>query len=417
MAVQELRAVEHKPMRTAVIGAGAAGLIAAGFAAGRADEVILIEHNDVIGKKLRITGKGRCNITNIAETEDALKQYPRNAKFLYSALYSFTNHDVIALIEANGVKTKVERGGRVFPVSDRAADVVEALKRFAFKDNVRLVRADARRIIIKNGRAAGVVTDNGEIAADSVIICTGGKSYPRTGSTGAGYKMAQTVGHTIIEPKPSLVPLVTEESWVKDIAGLSLKNAAVKIKRGKKIVYDDFGEMLFTHFGVSGPVILSASAHMRDMVPGKYAVEIDLKPALSEDKLSARLVRDFEKYHRKQLINSLGDLLPKALIPIVVSLSGVDGGKCVSDITRAERSELVRVLKALPLTVKGFRPIEEAIVTSGGVNTGEINPSTMESKILPGLFFAGEVIDADGYTGGYNLQMAFSTGYLAGMNV
>lgn len=404
-------------MRVAVIGAGAAGLIAAGYAAERADEVLLIEHNDIIGKKLLITGKGRCNITNIAETAEALKQYPKNSKFLYSALYSFTNNDIITLIEENGVKTKVERGGRVFPVSDKAADVVEALKRFAFKDNVKLIKADAKSIITENGCVSGVMTGKGKIAADRVIICTGGKSYPRTGSTGAGYKMAAEVGHTIIEPKPSLVPMVTEENWVKSVMGLSLKNIAVTIKCGKKTVYTDFGEMLFTHFGVSGPVILSASAHMQGMPEKKYAIEIDLKPALDEEKLSARLIRDFEKYNRKQLINALDDLLPKALIPIVVELSGVDANKKTSEIKKDERMALVRTLKHIPLTVKCFRPIEEAIVTSGGIKTGEINPSTMESKILPGLFFAGEVIDADGYTGGYNLQMAFSTGYLAGTSI
>ena len=404
-------------MRVAVIGAGAAGLIAAGYAAERADEVLLIEHNDIIGKKLLITGKGRCNITNIAETAEALKQYPKNSKFLYSALYSFTNNDIITLIEENGVKTKVERGGRVFPVSDKAADVVEALKRFAFKDNVKLIKADAKSIITENGCVSGVMTGKGKIAADRVIICTGGKSYPRTGSTGAGYKMAAEVGHTIMEPKPSLVPMVTEENWVKSVMGLSLKNIAVTIKCGKKTVYTDFGEMLFTHFGVSGPVILSASAHMQGMPEKKYAIEIDLKPALDEEKLSARLIRDFEKYNRKQLINALDDLLPKALIPIVVELSGVDANKKTSEIKKDERMALVRTLKHIPLTVKCFRPIEEAIVTSGGIKTGEINPSTMESKILPGLFFAGEVIDADGYTGGYNLQMAFSTGYLAGTSI
>ena len=404
-------------MRAAVIGAGAAGLVAAGFAAERADEVLLIEHNDIIGKKLLITGKGRCNITNIAETAEALKQYPRNAKFLYSALYSFTNDDIISLIEENGVKTKVERGGRVFPVSDKAADVVEALKKFALKDNVKLIKADARRIITENGVVSGIMTDKGKIAADRVIICTGGKSYPRTGSTGAGYKMAAEVGHTIIEPKPSLVPVVTEEKWTKSVMGLSLKNIALTVKCGKKTIYTDFGEMLFTHFGVSGPVILSASAHMHDVDKKEYIVEIDLKPALDEEKLSARLVRDFEKYNKKQLINALDDLLPKALIPIVIELSGVDANKKTSEITKDERMALVRTLKRIPLTVKGFRPIEEAIVTSGGVKTGEINPSTMESKILPGLFFAGEIIDADGYTGGYNLQMAFSTGYLAGTSI
>ena len=404
-------------MKAAIIGAGAAGLIAAGFAAERADEVLIIEHNDIIGKKLLITGKGRCNITNIAETAEALKQYPKNAKFLYSALYSFTNNDIISLIEENGVKTKVERGGRVFPASDRAADVVDALKRFALKNNVKLIKADAKSIITENGCVAGVMTDKGKIAADRVMICTGGKSYPRTGSTGAGYKMAAEVGHTIIEPTPSLVPVVTEEKWTKSVMGLSLKNIAVTVKCGKKTVYTDFGEMLFTHFGVSGPVILSASAHMRGMPEKKYTIEIDLKPALDEEKLSARLIRDFEKYNKKQLINALDDLLPKALIPVVVELSGVDADKKTSEIKKDERMALVRTLKHISLTVRCFRPIEEAIVTSGGVKTGEINPSTMESKILSGLFFAGEVIDADGYTGGYNLQMAFSTGYLAGTSI
>ena len=404
-------------MRAAIVGAGAAGLIAAGYAARRADEVLLIEHNGIIGKKLRITGKGRCNITNAAETADAIKQYPRNAKFLYSALYSFTNEDIIALLEDNGVKTKVERGGRVFPVSDRAADVAEALGKFALRENVRLIKADAEKIIIRGGRAAGVAADNGSYEADRVIICTGGRSYPGTGSTGSGYKMAEGAGHTIIKPVPSLVPLVTEETWVRDVMGLSLRNIAVTVRRGKRIVYEDFGEMLFTHFGVSGPVILSASAHMTDMEWGKYALSIDLKPALSSEKLDARLIRDFEKYSRKKLLNALDDVLPKALIPVVVRLSGADGEKNISQLTRVERGALVKTMKSLPLSVKGFRPIEEAIVTRGGVKTSEINPSTMESKIVPGLFFAGEIIDADGYTGGYNLQMAFSTGYLAGTNI
>lgn len=401
-------------MKVIIIGAGAAGLTAAGFAAEKADEVVLLEHNDFVGKKLRITGKGRCNITNIAEISEMLTQYPQNAKFLYSALNSFTNNDIIALLEEYGVKTKVERGGRVFPISDKAADVVNALKRFALKPNVRLKKADAKAIIIENGKAVGVKTDKGALSCDSVILCTGGKSYPLTGSDGSGYKIAEAAGHTIIEPRPSLVPIVTEEKWVSRVMGLTLKNVSVTAKSGKKTLYEDFGELLFTHFGISGPTVLSMSAHLRK--PEGCKVIIDLKPALDEKKLSLRLVRDFEKYSRRQLINSLGDLLPKNLIPIIVELSGVDAYKSVSQLNKAERAALVDTIKRLTLTVKGFRPIAEAIITTGGIKVSEINPSTMESKLVSGLFFAGEIIDADGYTGGYNLQMAYSTAYLAAQN-
>ena len=368
-------------MKIVVIGAGAAGLLAAGKAAETADEVVIIEKNDIIGKKLLITGKGRCNITNSADIEDMIGQYPRNAKFLYSALYTFTNDDIIRIIEENGVKTKVERGGRVFPVTDKSQDVVKA------------------------------------ITADRVIICTGGKSYPRTGSTGDGYKFAKQAGHTIIEPKASLIPVLTEEKFVKDIMGLSLRNIKITAFNQKnKKVYSDFGEMLFTHFGISGPVVLSMSAYLKNIGKEKYKIEIDLKPALTDEQLNARVLRDFEKYSKKHLVNSLDDLLPKALIPIVISLSGIEPHKAVNEITREERNGLVHVLKHFTLTAVGVRPVEEAIVTAGGVKVSEINPSTMESKLVSGLYFAGEVIDIDGYTGGYNLQAAFSTGYLAGMN-
>lgn len=404
-------------MTVIVIGAGAAGLIAAGYAAERCDEVKIIEHNDIIGKKLLITGKGRCNITNICDTEDMIKQYPKNSKFLYSALYSFTNYDIISLIEAQGVKTKVERGGRVFPVSDKAADVVNALKRFALKKNVKVIKASAKKLITDNNVVKGVITDKGSVLGDRVIICTGGKSYPRTGSRGAGYKMAKEAGHTVTELKPSLVPIETEEKWVKDIMGLSLKNVSIKAVCNNKTVYEDFGEMLFTHFGVSGPIILSLSAHLKDTHKKQYKLYIDLKPALDEETLSRRILRDFEKFKKKQFINSLDELLPKKLIPIIVELAGIDERKNVSEITKEERVRLIDVIKRLPLTVSGFRLIDEAIVTSGGIKVSEINPSTMESKLVKGLFFAGEIIDADGYTGGYNLQMAFSTGYLAGINV
>ncbi len=404
-------------MTVIVIGGGASGLIASGTASKTADKVILIEKNDIIGKKLLITGKGRCNITNSADIEDMIAQYPRNSKFLYSALYTFTNDDIIRLIEEQGVKTKVERGGRVFPVSDKAGDVVSALKRYALQNNVELLHSTVKSLIIENGEVKGVRTERGNIRGDSVIVCTGGKSYPGTGSSGDGYKFAKQAGHTIIEPKASLIPVITEEKWVKDIMGLSLRNIKITAFNEKnKSVYSDFGEMLFTHFGISGPVVLSMSAYLKNIGREKYRIEIDLKSALTDEQLSARLIRDFEKYNKKQLINSLDDLLPKALIPVIVSLSCIDPHKTVNEITREERSELVRLLKHFSLTAVGVRPVSEAIVTAGGVKVSEINPSTMESKLVKGLYFAGEVIDVDGYTGGYNLQAAFSTGYLAGMS-
>lgn len=404
-------------MTVIVIGAGAAGLIAAGKAAETADKVILIEKNDIVGKKLLITGKGRCNITNSADMEDMIAQYPRNAKFLYSALYTFTNYDIIQIIEQNGVKTKVERGGRVFPASDKSQDVVRALKKYALKKNVTLKHDTVKSLIIKEGAVKGVKAYHGNIYGDSVIVCTGGKSYPKTGSTGDGYTLAMQAGHTVIEPKASLIPVITEEKWVRDVMGLSLRNIKITAYNARnKKVFSDFGEMLFTHFGISGPVVLSMSAYLKNIGAEKYRIEIDLKSALTEEQLTARVVRDFEKYNKKHLINSLDDLLPKALIPVIVSLSGIDAHKAVNEITREERSSLVRLLKHFPLTAVGVRPVEEAIVTSGGVKVSEINPSAMESKLVNGLYFAGEVIDVDGYTGGYNLQAAFSTGYLAGMS-
>ncbi|MCD8180903.1 MAG: NAD(P)/FAD-dependent oxidoreductase [Firmicutes bacterium] len=404
-------------MTVIVIGAGASGLIAAGKAAETADKVILIEKNDIVGKKLLITGKGRCNITNSADIEDMINQYPRNSKFLYSALYTFTNYDIINLIEQNGVKTKVERGGRVFPVSDKARDVVNALKKYALKENVTLRHDTVKSLIIKDGAVKGVKTARGSLTGDSVIVCTGGKSYPKTGSTGDGYRFASQAGHTVVDAKASLIPVITEEKWVKDIMGLSLRNIKITAFNAKnKRVFSDFGEMLFTHFGISGPVVLSMSAYLKNIGSEKYKIEIDLKPALTDEQLTARIIRDFEKYNKKHLINSLGDLLPSALIPIIVRLSGIDAHKAVNEITREERAVLVKLLKHFPLTAVGVRPVEEAIVTAGGVKVSEINPSTMESKLVKGLYFAGEVIDVDGYTGGYNLQAAFSTGYLAGMN-
>lgn len=401
-----------------VVGAGAAGMIAAGRAAEEAQKVILIERNDFFGKKLRITGKGRCNITNSADIEDMINNmYPTNAKFLYSALYTFTNDDIVRLLEDFGVKTKTERGGRIFPVSDKAEDVVRALRKYALKSNVKPITARVKDIVIDDNAVKGVKTASGVIYADKVIVCTGGASYPQTGSTGDGYDFARTAGHTVIPPKASLVPVVTEEKWVRDIMGLSLKNISVSaFDKNNKKVYTDFGEMLFTHFGISGPVVLSMSAHLKNIGAEKYTLEIDLKPALDEEQLDARILRDFEKYSKKHIINALDDLLPKALIPVIVSISGIEPHKAVCALTKSERTKLVHTLKHLPLTMVSLRPVEEAIVTSGGVKVSEINPSTMESKIISGLYFAGEVIDVDGYTGGFNLQAAFSTGYLAGMS-
>lgn len=401
----------------AVIGGGAAGLIATGVLAERGINVVLIEKNDFLGKKIRITGKGRCNITNIAEIEDFFANVPTNSKFLYSALYGFTNTDLINLLNSLGLETKVERGGRVFPVSDNAKDVVDTLRKYALKPNVKLITAAAKKLLVDDGQIIGVKTSKGDVKADSVIIATGGKSYPLTGSTGDGYRMAKEVGHTIIEPKPSLVPIVTNEKWVSEIMGLSLKNVELTLYNKKgKAVFSDFGEMLFTHFGLSGPIVLSASAHMKNMDKESYTVAIDLKPALNTEQLDKRILRDFEKYSRKHLLNALDELLPKALIPVIIEMSGIDPHKEVNAVTKVERARLVELLKKLPLTVKGFRPIEEAIITSGGIKVGEINPSTMESKLVKGLYFAGEVIDIDAYTGGFNLQLAFSTGHLAGEN-
>lgn len=397
-----------------VIGGGPAGMIACGRLKERVSKVVLIEKNGFLGKKLRITGKGRCNITNTAEIEDILSNIPTNSRFLYSALYSFTNEDVVRLINSLGVETKVERGGRIFPESDNARDVAEALKRYALGKNVKLVKERALSVAADNGHVTGVKTQSGFIKADSVIIATGGKSYPLTGSTGDGYKMAEKLGHTIISPKPSLVPLVTHEKWVGELMGLSLKNVELTLFDGKKKVYSDFGEMLFTHFGISGPIVLSASAHIKGIHDAK--ITVDLKPALTSEQLDKRICRDFEKFNKKHLQNSLDELLPKAIIPVIIELADINPHKEVCNITKEERRHLGQVIKNLPLTVKGTRPIEEAIVTSGGIKVSEIDPSTMESKIVHGLYFAGEVIDVDAYTGGFNLQIAFSTGFLAGEN-
>lgn len=403
-------------MTIIVCGGGAAGLIAAGTAAKTTDKVILIEKNEHLGRKLRITGKGRCNITNACDIEDMISMYPVNGKFLYSALYTFSNDDIISLLNEYGVETKVERGGRVFPVSDDARDVVAAMRRYALKKNVTLKKCEIKSLIIQNGVIKGVKTSSGEILGDKVIMCTGGMSYPQTGSDGAGLRMCKNAGHTIVTPTPSLVPLCAEEKWCRDVMGLSLKNVEVTAYSSKKKLYSGFGEMLFTHFGVSGPLILSLSAHIKKEMKNGVCIKIDLKPALDESQLDNRILRDFEKQKKKHLINSLDALLPKALIPIVIELAQIEPHKSVCEITREERKRLLETIKGLEVHISGYRPISEAIITSGGIKTSEINSSTMESKIIQGLYFAGEMIDVDGYTGGYNLQVAWSTGYLAGLN-
>ncbi len=376
--------------------------------------MILADKNDMVGRKLRITGKGRCNITNACDIEDMMTNIPTNSRFLYSALYSFTNDDLIELMHSLGVPTKVERGGRVFPESDSARDVAEAMKKYALGKNVRLMKTRVTGLITEDNKIRGVKTEKGKIFADSVIIATGGASYPLTGSTGDGYNLAKSVGHTVITPKASLVPIETEEKWVADLMGFSLKNVELSLvnEAGKKL-YTDFGEMLFTHFGVSGPIVLSASCHLEKATK----IVLDLKPALDFEQLDRRILRDFEKFNKKHLQNSLDELLPKAIIPVIIKVSGVDSHKEVCNITKEERRELTRVIKSLELKIRGTRPIEEAIVTKGGIKVSEINPSTMESKLVGGLFFAGEVIDVDAYTGGFNLQIAFSTGMAAGSHL
>lgn len=400
--------------QVAVIGGGAAGMMAAHIAAGRGKKVCLIEKNSQPGKKILITGKGRCNVTNSASVEDFIANTAVNASFLYSAFYTFTNDNLMEMLESNGLKLKTERGGRVFPVSDKAADVRDTLLNMAKNSGADIVHGEVKSVLKDGDRFVIRVNDKGVVTADSCIVATGGVSYPLTGSTGDGYRFAKSMGHTIVEPKASLVPLVTEEKYVSDLMGLSLKNVAISLKKGNKEVYSDFGEMLFTHFGMSGPVILSASSHIRDSE--RYTISVDLKPALDFKTLDNRILRDFEQNINRDFVNSLDGLLPKKLIPTIVRLSGIDERQKVNSITRESRHNLVNLLKNFTFTIKGKRPVSEAIITSGGINVKEIDSSTMESKLAHGLYFAGEVIDVDAYTGGYNLQIAFSTGYLAGVN-
>lgn len=405
--------------KVVVIGGGAAGIIAAATASQRGLDVTLIEKNNRLGRKLLITGKGRCNITNACDIEEMIENIPTNAKFLYSAFYTFTNDDVINLFNELGLKTKVERGKRVFPESDKAVDVVKSLEKYIKKSNVKLIfDSPVEKVVSKNNKVEKVILKNKkEILCDSVIVATGGVSYPLTGSSGDGYKFAKENGHTVIPLKPSLIGLEVNESWVKDLEKLSLKNISIRVlNKNNKTIYEDFGEMEFTKYGVSGPVILSASSRMKDIQKEQYKVVVDLKPALDLEKLDKRIQNDFKKYTNKTFENSLNDLLPQKLIPVIIKLSEINPNTVVHQISKEQRKNLVHLLKNLTLSIKKYRPIEEAIVTSGGVKTSEINSSTMESKLIEGLYFAGEVIDVDGYTGGFNLQIAFSTGYLAGIN-
>ena len=402
------------------IGAGAAGTMAAGVAAENGANVLLLERNEKIARKVMITGKGRCNVTNnVDDVQSFIQHIPGNGRFLYSAFSSFDNRDVMDFFEDYGVELKVERGNRVFPISDKAVDIVDALNRYISDSGVKRKTERVTSLITENGEVKGVETESGNnYYADSVIIATGGLSYPRTGSSGDGYKLAKSVGHTVTELKPSLSALVCREGLCSECMGLSLKNVAIKVydTKKKKEIYDDFGEMLFTHFGVSGPMILSASAHMRDMEKGRYEIYLDLKPALSHEKLDARILRDFADNSNKSISNVLALLLPKSLISPVLKASGIKQSEKINQITKEMRKMLVDTIKSIKLTVMDFNDISEAIVTAGGIKVSEINPKTMESKLCKGLYFAGEVIDCDGYTGGFNLQIAFSTGHLAGVS-
>lgn len=403
-----------------IIGGGAAGMMAAVQAGFRQKKVALIDKNTRLGKKIMITGKGRCNITNSAPIDEFIEQIPGNGRFLYSALYSFDNQAVLDFLAGYGLETKVERGGRVFPTSDRSQDVVDAFIRGLAEAGVNVMLNREVKAITRQNETFTVSTQQDDYHAAKVVIATGGVSYPLTGSSGDGYRWARQLGHTIVPPKPALVPLVTKEPWVRELQGLSLRNVLLSAWNGKRKLGEEFGEMLFTHYGVSGPIVLTLSRNINEALvtnKDKIILQLNLKPALTSEQLDKRIVRDFEKYSRKQFKNALDGLLPKLLIPVVIGLSQIDSDKFIHQITQAERQQLVELMQNLSMTVESTRPLKEAIVTSGGVSVKEVDPSTMESKLVTGLFFAGEVIDVDGNTGGYNLQAAWSTGYLAGINV
>lgn len=401
-----------------VIGGGAAGMMAAIKAAEKGHNVTLIEKNEKLGKKVFITGKGRCNVTTNKDIEEIIKNIPGNGNFMYSSLYTFSNYDLMNMIEEKGVKLKVERGDRVFPESDKSSDIIRCFEKYLEENKVKIMfSTKVTDIIEDNHEIKGVeINYNETLSCDVMILATGGKSYSATGSTGDGYKFAEGLGHTIVEVKPSLVPLVAKEEWVKDLMGLSLKNIEIKVKFKNKVVHENFGEMLFTHFGISGPVVLSASRKVVDCLPGEVEVFIDLKPALDFNELDKRILKDFEQVINKQFKNSLDELLPKKIIPIIINMSEINPDKPVNSITKEERHRLAKLIKEFKVTITGTRPINEAIITRGGVSVKEVDPSTMESKIIKGLYIAGELLDVDALTGGFNLQIAFSTGYCAGIS-
>ena len=415
-------------MKVVIVGGGPAGMMAAIAAKANGNEVILLEKNKTLGKKLLITGKGRCNITSSINIEDFIKNVPTNGKFLYSSFNSFTNKDIIEFLNKQGLQVKEERGNRIFPVTDNAQDVLNCFEKRLKELKVKIFYESRVTEVLKDDKnnVIGVKTETGEIKADKVIIATGGRSYPKTGSTGDGYNMAEKIGHTVTKIRPSLVPLETyEQKYAKSLQGLSLKNVKIKVLdiQKNKEIYEDFGEMLFTHFGVSGPIILSASSHLvrykdiDNLLKSKQIkLMIDLKPALTEEQLNLRILRDFEEFKNKEFKNSLDKLLPQKLIDAIVEISKINPEKQVNSITKQERLALVKILKQMELTIKDFRGIDEAIITNGGISIKEVNPKTMESKIIKGLYFAGEILDVDAYTGGFNLQIAYSTGFVAGNN-
>lgn len=408
--------------RVVVIGGGAAGLMAAVIAGREGAKITLLEKMNYIGKKMGITGKGRCNITNACDMSDFIKNTPGNGKFLYGAYERFTNEDLLQLLHDAGLETKVERGGRVFPASDSALDVRNTFMKLMKHYGVDVhLEEPVKKLLVDDGVVTGVVTDRETYHADAVVIATGGKSYPATGSTGDGYILAAQVGHKITDIRPSLVPIVTEEPWVKDLMGLSLRNVELSVVAKNKVQAKMFGEMMFTHFGITGPIVLSLSHTvgklMRKKNIGTIGLDINLKPALSPETLDKRLQKDFDLYSKKQLINGMKDLLPSRLIPLIIELAGIDPQKPINQISKEERQQIGYMLQHMPLTVKGLRPVEEAIVTAGGISLKEFNPKTMESKLVKGLYGAGEVLDIDAFTGGYNLQAAFSTGYVAAMHI
>lgn len=400
-----------------VIGGGAAGMMCAYTAAERGVSVILLDPNRQLGRKVRITGKGRCNVTNNCDIKTFMNNIPGDGRFLYSALNRLSPTETMNFFESHGLPLKTERGNRVFPVSDNANDVAGTLTKLLDRAGVKVLHTTAKEIKTEDGFVCGVETGEGYIACRAAAVCTGGLSYPLTGSTGDGYRFAKQFGHTVTPCRPSLIPLESNDDYCAEMQGFSLKNVTLSAYEDDKLIFRELGEMLFTHFGVSGPLVLSASSHMRNMGKASYRLEIDLKPALDEKKLDARILRDFEKYHNREFQNALGDLAGRTMIPVLVRLSGIPADTKVNSITREQRMKLLGLFKAFPVSVSGTRPIAEAIVTSGGVSTKEINPRTMESKLVSGLFFAGEVLDLDGYTGGFNLQIAWSTGYMAGISV